>query len=74
MFSCESGHVFAENELSMPTDHDNHDHTSGRCPVCESRDVFEIEGGVLQTIDGDGIMHDYDPVNRLLQREERVSR
>lgn len=43
MFSCEDGHIFAERELSMPTDSDNHDHTSGRCPVCESRDVFEVD-------------------------------
>lgn len=42
MFSCESGHVFAERELSMPTDSDRHDHTSGRCPVCEG-EAFEVD-------------------------------
>jgi hypothetical protein len=59
MFSCEAGHVFAERELSMPTNSDRHDHTSGRCPVCESRDVFEVD--------------DLDIVNSLLQKDERIS-
>lgn len=72
MLSCQSGHTFTEHELSMPHDHDNYDHTSGRCPVCDG-EPFEIEDGATVYIDGRGILHDADPVNVLLQKEDRVS-
>lgn len=56
----------------MPTDHDAYDHTAGRCPKCGG-EVFEIEDGVLQTIDADGIMHDACAVNVLIGKDERPS-
>ena len=68
MLSCESGHTFTEHELAMPTDHDNYDHTSGRCPVCDG-EPFEIEDGAKVYVDHAGILKDACPVNVLIGKD-----